>query len=130
MTHLSSNMDIDNIRERFLLSSKVNSRDVFIFSSFFSCLYHECIKINNDLPDVNDQEPINSSYLFYKNIIEDKELVSKVADTNITTETQCGKHEGPILKTAHKSQGRDNSNNNSNSTPQNIFNIQLSYDVN
>jgi len=39
------------------------------------------------------------------------------ADTNSTMDEQCGKHEGPALKTASKPCGKSTSNNNANSVP-------------
>ena len=67
MTHLLSDVDMDNIRGRFSLSSKTNSRNLLISSGTSLKLYHEHIKLNNNLPDIDIWEPINSSQLSYKN---------------------------------------------------------------
>jgi len=52
MTHLLSNVDINDIRERSSLSFKTNSRNSLIPSNTSSKLYYEHIELNNDLPDV------------------------------------------------------------------------------
>ena len=77
----------------------------------------------NNLPDVDIWEPIDSSQLSYKDNTRNEELVSKVADSNITADLQHGTHESPALKTTPKPQGRGTPINNSNSVLQNTFNI-------
>jgi len=65
MTQVSSNIEIDidcnNIRERSVLSSKNSSRNSSMSSSALSVPYYQHMEINNDLPDVKSQKPINSS---------------------------------------------------------------------
>ena len=102
MTHLPSNVDMNDIRERSPLSSKTNSRNSFISSSTSSKLYHEYMELNNYLPNVDIWEPINSSQLFYRNNIVDKKPVSKIADSNSTENLQCGTYESPALKKISK----------------------------
>ena len=65
MAQVPSNMemdvDIDMIRERSTLNSKASSRSSLIPLSISSVLYHWHMKINNALPDIESQEPIDSS---------------------------------------------------------------------
>jgi len=121
---------MDDIRGRSSLSFKTNSRNSLISSSTSSKLYYECIELNNDLPDVEIWEPIHSSQLSYKNNTVDKKPVSKVANSNSTENLQHGIHESSALKTTPKPQSRSTPINNSNSIPQNTFNIQLPYNIN
>ena len=86
MTYLPFNMDMNNIKERFSLFFKTNSRDPSISLNTSSTSYYECMEINNNLPNVDFWEPIDSSQLSYKNNMENKEIVSKIADTNIIAE--------------------------------------------
>jgi len=57
MTHLPSNVDMDDVRGRSPLPSKLGSRDSSIDSSIFSTVSpkacHEHMEINNNLPDDN-----------------------------------------------------------------------------
>jgi len=53
MTHLPSNVDMDDVRGRSPLPSKLGSRDSSIFSTVSSKAYHEHMEINNNLPDDN-----------------------------------------------------------------------------
>ena len=130
MTHLPSNVNIDDIRERSPLSSKTNSRNSLISLSTSSKPYHEYMELNNYLPNIDIWEPINSSQLFYKNNIVDKKPVSKVANSNNTENLQCGTYESPALKTIPKPWSRSTPINNSNNIPQDTFNIQLLYNIN
>ena len=130
MTHLLSDVDMDNIRGRFSLSSKTNSRNLLISSNTSSKPYHEHIELNNNLPDIDIWEPINSSQLSYKDNIVDEKPVSKTANSNSTENLQYGTYEGSALKTTPKSQGRSTPINNSNSISQDTFNIQLPYNIN
>ena len=123
MTHLLSDVDMDNIRERFSLSSKTNSRNLLISLGTSLKLYHEHMKLNNNLPDIDIWEPINSSQLSYKDNTVDEKPVSKTANSNSTENLQHGIYEGPALKTTPKSQGKSTPINNSNSISQDTFNI-------
>jgi len=57
--------DDNNIRGRPTLSSNVGPRSLSISLSTSSRPYHEHIEMNNNLPDVNIWEPIDSSQLSY-----------------------------------------------------------------
>jgi len=73
MTHLPSDIDMNDIRGKFPFFSKSNSRNMSISLRCSFIPYYEHIKINNNLPDVNLQEPVNSSQLSYKNKEKDEE---------------------------------------------------------
>jgi len=130
MTHLLSDMDMNNIRGRFSLSSKTNSRNLLISSGTSSKPYYKHMELNNNLPDIDIWEPINSSQLSYKDNIVDKKPVSKIANSNSIENLQHGTYNSPALKTIPKSQGRSTLINNSNSISQDTFNIQLLYNIN
>jgi len=130
MTHLLSDMNMNNIRGRFSLSSKTNSRNLLISSGTSSKPYYEHMELNNNLPDIDIWEPINSSQLSYKDNIVDKKPVSKIANSNSIENLQHGTYNSPALKTIPKSQGRSTLINNSNSISQDTFNIQLLYNIN
>ena len=65
-------MDVDKfdistkIRRRSYSSSKTTTRSTLIFSSTSSTPYHERMEINNDFPNDNFKELIDSSLLLYK----------------------------------------------------------------
>ena len=84
MTHLLSDVDMDNIRGRFSLSFKTNSRNLLIFLDISSKPYHEHMELNKNLPNIDIWEPINSSQLSYKDNIVDEKPVSKTANSNST----------------------------------------------
>lgn len=88
------------------------------------------MEINNDLPDIDIQKPINSSQLSYQENSEEDTSVSKAANTKFSEKRQCVSHEAPALKTRHKPQSEDISNNNSNGILQETLNIQLPYNIN
>ena len=76
MAHFSaiSAMDVDfinnydNAREKPSFSSKVLSRSSSIMLNASSISYHIRMTYNNDAPDEEVREPINSSQLLYKDI--------------------------------------------------------------
>jgi len=53
MTHLLSDVDMDNIRGRFSLSFKTNSRNLLIFLDISSKPYHEHMELNENLPNID-----------------------------------------------------------------------------
>ena len=129
MTHLPSDMDIDNIRGRSSLPFKPGLRDLSIFLTVSLKAYHKYMECNNNLPDDNIQEPINSSQLFYKKHLKDEVPVSIATDSNNTETPQCVSHKGPILNTMHKLYGKTSTINSLNNVPQETFNIQLPYNI-
>jgi len=93
MAQLPSNMDMDIncniIRGRSASSSKANSRNSLVSSSTSSIPYHQCMEINNDLPDIEIQDPIDSSQLSYKGNSEVGNSVSKMTDNPSPKKGQC-----------------------------------------
>ena len=74
------NVDYNIIRERSAFSSKANSRDSLVFSSTSSIPYHQYMKMNNNLTDIEIQDLIDSSQLSYKGNSEVGDSVSKMTD--------------------------------------------------
>jgi len=103
---------MDDIREKSPLSSKLSSRNLLFSSNISSRPYHEHMELNNDLPNFNLQEPIDSSQLSYKNNTRNEKLVNKVANSNSTENLQHSTHKGPILKITLKPRGRGSLFNN------------------
>lgn len=74
MASLSSAMEMDidkvnnfdDIRGRFSSFSKVSSKSTSISSNIYSILYYKRMVINNNLPDKEFKEFINSSQLSYQ----------------------------------------------------------------
>ena len=60
------------------------------------------MEINNNLPDFDTQDPINSSQLSYEENIDVGETVSNVTDKTLPKEGQCVLHEALALKTTPK----------------------------
>ena len=59
---------IDNyndVRKRTHFSNNVSTRSMFVVSQVFSLSYHKRMLINNNLPDKEIMEPIDSSQLSY-----------------------------------------------------------------
>ena len=93
MAQLPSNMDMDVdydiIRGRSTSSSKANSRNSLVSSSTSSIPYHQCMEMNNDLLDIEIQDPIDSSQLSYEGNAEVGNLVSKATDNPSPKKGQC-----------------------------------------
>ena len=51
MTHLPSDVDMNNIRKRSSLSFKLDLRNLSIFLTVSLKVYYECMEYNNNLPD-------------------------------------------------------------------------------
>ena len=86
IAQLSSNIDMDIdcniIRGRSTFSNKAASRDLLISSSTSSISYTQHMEINNDLLNIEIQNPIDSSQLFYKGNVEIGDFVSKMTDNS------------------------------------------------
>jgi len=107
-------MDIDSniIRERSTSSSKMNSREASVLSNASTTPYHERMKINNNLPDEDVWDPINSSQLSYNNNVEVGYSVRKAADNHSPGDLQHVQSKAPALKNTPKPQGEGVPNNN------------------
>ena len=64
--------------------------------------YHYHIILNNDCPDTEIQEPINSPQLSYAENVEVDELVRKVTNLNSGNNCQYICNKNPALKRASK----------------------------
>ena len=112
-------MDIDNynnIRGRKSSPNKASSRSAFISSSVSSQPYHKRIVLNNDLPDEEVVEPVDSSQLSYKDKSKERNTVSKATDHKSTRRQQCASNEVPALDTSTAQHVNND-----------IINIQLPY---
>jgi len=119
-------MDIDNvdnfddIREISHSLSNVLSKSVFIVSKASLIPYHERMTINNDLPNQEHIEPINSSQLSYSGNGQERNHSSIVTDIVLSQEFQHVLNEVLALNTSNVSCVDNND----------IINIQLLYDPN
>jgi len=98
-------MDIDInsntiLRERSNLSSKAKLRSSLISSSTSSISYYEYMELENDKPEDNIREPIDSSQLSYKDNMDKGEFVSRIANTFPTNRKQYVLNMALALKTA------------------------------
>jgi len=97
----NTEMDVgDNsiLRERFNLTHKSNSRSSSVFSSVSSIPYHECIEVDNNIPDDNESsELINSFQLFYLDNMSRDKPVSRMADNSPVDKSQHVSNEVPAL---------------------------------
>jgi len=123
-------ISIDSIlRGRSNLPSKPNSKSSLVFSSTSSISYYKHIKIDNNKPEEDIRELVNSSQLSYKDDTSKDKSVSYPTDISPTDRTQCVSNEALALNNTSQTQGKTNNNNRSNSSQQATFNIQLLYDV-
>jgi len=59
------NVNCNITKERSAFSSKASSKNSLVFSSTFFAPYYEHMELNNNLPDIESSEPINSSQMSY-----------------------------------------------------------------
>ena len=118
------------VRRRSHLSSKACSRSSLVFSSTFSVLYHECMEVDNNKPEEDIRKPIDSSQLFYKDVINKCKSVSRITNTFSANGKQYKSNIALALKNVSQPQGRVSDINSSNSSQLLTLNIQLPYDVN
>ena len=102
MARIQANMamDINNdfIRGRINSPSKVSSRSILVTSNASSILYYERIKTNNDLPDEEIRNPIDSWKLSYKDEDKASNSVRKMTDKDSTKNQQCVQNKAPAIK--------------------------------
>ena len=94
--------NFNNIRERSNFPSKMSSRSPLISSTTLSIPYYEKMEINNDLPDKEFTEPVNSSQLLYKDNSREDISVSKVTDNSSTRNQQYVLNKTLSLKSMFK----------------------------
>jgi len=105
MAHLPAteiiNIDnYDNIRRRKSSPSKASSRSTLISLSVSSQPYYKRIVLNNDLPNKEIVEPVNSSQLFYKDKSKERNTISKATDHKFTRRQQYTSNETSALNTS------------------------------
>ena len=93
MNKIPSNMDIDIniniIREKFTSSSKVSLRELSTHLNVSLVLYHKRIEARNNILDEEIQELIDSSYLSYASLNEQREKsVNKAFDNGFQERAQ------------------------------------------
>jgi len=103
MSQFSSNIEIDAIsnsivKGRSNLSSKARSRSFSVFSSTSSISYYKYIEMDNNKPEEDIREPIDSSQLSYKDTTNKGESVSRVTVTSPADGKQCESNEALALK--------------------------------
>ena len=102
MANLPFYMDIDIdcncVRRKSASSSKIDLREALILSNALSTLYHERIEMNNNLPDEDIWDPIDSSQLFYNKNIKVGRSVRKTTDNYLLKDSQHVQNEAPALK--------------------------------
>ena len=118
------------LRGKSNLSSKANSRSFLISSSTSSISYHEHMEMKNNRPKDNIREPIDSFQLSCKDNTDKNEPISRVADTSSTDGKQYVSNVASALNMVSQPEGRNSSNNSSNSSQWLTLNIQLLYDIN
>jgi len=121
MAQFPSNMEMDIIsgniiRGRSNLSSKASSRSSSVFSSTSSIFYYEYIEVDNNKPEEDIREPIDSSQLSYKDFMNKYKFVSRMADTFSTDRKQHKSNMALALKMAPQLRGKVSNNNSFNSS--------------
>jgi len=110
--------NFDDIRERSSLSSKVSFRSTSVSLSTSSIPYHKRMVINNNIPDEEFKEPIDSFQLSYKDNSQERNHVSMATDLVPSQGPQCVSNEALALNTYNVPHVDD----------VNIINIQLLHD--
>jgi len=126
-------MDVDNdfIRGRTNSPSKVNLKSVSVTSNAFSIPYYKRMETNNNLPNEEIRNPINSSQLLYKDKDKAGNSVRKATDKDPTRNQQCVQNKALILKNTPITQEKGTLPNNTNiSQSEDVINIQIPYDSN
>ena len=83
-------------------------------AGLFLTPYYKHIELENNKPEDDIREPIDSSQLFYKDNMDKSESISKMADTFPTDRKQCISNVAPAPKMAPQLGSRDISKNSSN----------------
>jgi len=120
-------IDIDNyndIRERMTSSSKASLRSASVTFNTSSIPYHKRMKINNNLPNKELRDPIDSFQLSYKGNNKEENLVNETTNNSLIRNPQCVQNKAPALKNTPKPQGKGTSVNNTNrSQSDDVINI-------
>ena len=89
------------------------------------------METNNNLPNEEIRNPINSSQLLYKDKDKADNSVRKATDKDSTRNQQCVQNKALILKNTPTTQEKGKLPNNTNiSQSEDVINIQIPYDSN
>ena len=106
-------------------------------SSTLFTLYYLHIEINNNLPEKITIKPIDSFQLSYAGAVEVGSSVSLAADKELAITSQCIYNKMPAFKKVSKPYGKDKSKQIEETNPSssknisnNMFNMQLLYNIN
>ena len=142
MTSYPSNVkmcDIDNskFREYSAIFSKYSLREFLILLNTSSIPYYRKIEINNELPKEDSTNPVNSSQLSYMKIEKVGNLVSLATNKEKASNSQHINNKVPTLKRMPKPYGKDKDKQIegskltfSNHISNNVYNIQITYNIN
>ena len=120
------------IRRRSASSSQISSRESSTHSIASSTPYYERMEIQNNLLNEDIQKLVDSSQLSYtSNNKQISNSVRKTTDNNTQKGAQCVCNKVLAFNNISKLQDKDITNNNNNTCPsQEVFNIQLPYNIN
>ena len=128
---MDMNINCNIIRKRSTSSSKTNLRESLILSNASSAPHYKRMEMNNNLPDEDVQDLIDSSQLFYNRNVEIDEFIRKMTNNHFPGDSQYIWNKTLALKNTPKSWNEGVFNNNTNiCLSQDAINIQLSYNVN
>jgi len=98
LSNTDIDMDIDMIRERSALTSRVSSKSLSTSLSTLSISYHQHMELNNNLSDTVSWKLIDSFQLSYAGEVKVGNLVRLATDKNSASNSQCVCNEILILK--------------------------------
>jgi len=128
------NIDIDNniLRERSTSSSCISLRESSTHSAASSLPYHKRMEIQNNNLNENKQNVIKEISLSYATVNNQNSLhVRQVTDNSPNVGTQHVINEVSTLNNMPTPQNKNVVSNNTNTCLiQNVFNVQLPYDIN
>ena len=107
MTSYPSDVEIDDSksRGRSASSSKCSSRESSILSNASSMDYSRRMELNNELPDEDSFNPIDSSQLSCTETVKVSQSVSMASDKETASISQHGDNEVPARKRVPKPHG-------------------------
>jgi len=127
---------VNNSKIRRHSASPINGslKDSLVLSNISSRPYHKRMKINNELPEVDSIDPIDSSQLSYTGTAKISSLVSQATDKKAASNSQCINDEVPTLKKEPKlhTNGKSIQIEGINTIPSEYMsdNMQISYNAN
>ena len=126
-------IDINMIKGKSALTNRASLKSSSISLNTLFILYHQYIKLNNDLSDIESQKPIDSFQLSYAREAEIRDFVRPATDKDSASNSQCVYNKTPVFKRKPQSHGKSKGKSidrPSSNPSENIVNTQLSYDIN